>query len=166
MIFDYRGYGRSEGAPDEEGILLDARAARRWLAARANTTEEQIVVMGRSLGGAVAVDLAARDGARGLILESTFTSLPDVAVDHYPFVPAGLVMRNRFDSLSTIARYHGPIVQSHGTADRTVPFHLGRQLFEAANEPKLFFEIEGGDHNDPQPRAWYDALSRFVESLP
>lgn len=163
MIFDYRGYGRSEGAPNEAGVLADARAARRWLAERAGIAEDQIVLLGESLGAAVMVDLAATDGAAGLILEHAFTSLPDVAAYHYPFVPARLLMRSRLDSLSKIAAYRGPLLQAHGDADSIVPFELGRRLFAAANEPKRFIHLENHDHNDPMPPTYYQALDEFLE---
>jgi uncharacterized protein len=105
MTFDYRGYGRSEGEPDEEGILQDARAARAWLARRTGVAGQDVVLMGRSLGGGVAIDLAAEDGARGLILESTFTSLPEVAAGQVAWLPFRLLMRNRLNSLKKIPRY-------------------------------------------------------------
>ena len=166
LIYDYRGYGRSEGSPDEAGILRDARAARAWLAKRTGIDERQIVQFGESLGGGVAVDLAAADGARGLILVSTFTTLPDAAAAHFPWLPVRLVMRTRLDSLSKIGRYHGPLLEMHGDADRVVPFALGRRLFAAANEPKQFVEIANGDHNDPLPSEFLQALDRFLDRLP
>ncbi len=165
LIFDYRGYGRSEGKPDEEGILADARAARAWLAERAGVAERDVVVMGRSVGGAVAVDLAAKDGARALVLESTFTSVPDLAAHHYPWLPVRRLLRTRFDSLSKISNYHGPLLESHGDADTIVPYPLGRRLFDAANDPKQFFPIPGGDHNDFPPREYYEALVAFFDGL-
>ena len=109
------------------------------------------MLMGRSLGGAVAVDLAA-DGARGLVLESTFTSMPEVGQTMLPYLPVRSVMRTQFNSLAKIGKYHGPLLQSHGTADRLIPYAMGRQLFAAANEPKQFIAIPGGDHNDPAER--------------
>ena len=166
LVFDYRGYGRSDGAPNEAGILADARAARAWLARRAGIAESEIVLMGESVGGAVAVDLAAAEGARAIVLESTFTSIPDVAAHHYPWFPVRYVLRTRFDSLAKIPRYRGPLLQSHGDADTIVPYALGRQLFEAANEPKRFLTIPGGDHNDPLGRAYYDELIDFLDELP
>jgi len=165
LIFDYRGYGRSEGdRPDEEGVYADARAARRWLAERTGLAEEEIVMMGRSIGGAVAVELAARDGAEALVLESTFTSLPDMAGRLYPFLPARWVMRNRFDSLEKIGQYAGPLLQTHGDADRLVPIEQGEQLFAAAERatPKEWIVLPGLDHNDPQPLEYYDALREFL----
>lgn len=165
MIFDYRGYGRSAGSPSEAGILADARAARRWLAERAGTSERQIVLMGESLGGGVMVDLAAKDGARALILENTFTSLPEVAAYHYPWLPVKTFMRTRLNAAAQIAGYHGPLLQFHGDADTIIPFALGRRLFEAAGEPKQFVVIAGGDHNDPRTPQWFAALDEFFTRL-
>lgn len=166
LVFDYRGYGRSEGTPSEEGVLADARAARRWLAARANVREEDIVLAGHSLGGGVAVDLAAKDGARGLILESTFSSLPDTAAGHFPLVPVRYLMQTRLDSAAKIPNYRGPLLQTHGDADRIVPYALGRKLFDAANEPKRFVPVPGGGHNDPPSREYLAALDHFFDALP
>lgn len=165
LIYDYRGYGRSEGSPNEEGVIRDARAARAWLAQRAGVAEEQIVLLGRSLGSAVSVQLAAQDGARGLVLESSFTSMPDVAAKHYPWLPVRLVMRNRFDSAEVIGRYHGPLLQSHGDRDTIIPIELGRRLFELANEPKQFYVLRGSDHNDPHPAEYYEVLDAWLEEL-
>ena len=165
MIYDYRGYGRSEGSPDEPGVLADARAARAWLAKRAGIGDREIVQMGESLGGGVAVDLAAADGARGLVLISTFTSLPDVAAIHYPWLPARLLMRTRLDSLAKIANYHGPLLQIHGDADSIVPYTLGRRLFDATNEPKHFVTIRGADHNDPLNAEFYREVDSFLDKL-
>ena len=170
FLFDYRGYGRSDGRPTEEGILQDTRAARTALAERAGVPEDEIVLMGRSLGGGVAVDLAARDGARGLVLESTFTSIPDVAAIHYPFLPVRRLMRTQLDSAAKIGRYAGPLLQSHGDVDRTIPFDLGRRLFAAAAESdgsmRKFYAINDGDHNDPQPPEYFRLLAQFVDALP
>jgi fermentation-respiration switch protein FrsA (DUF1100 family) len=166
MAFDYRGYGHSEGTPSEAGLLADARAARVWLAKRTGLLENDIVLMGRSLGGGVMVDLASSDGARGLILESTFTSLPAVAARQVRWLPVGRLMQNRYDSLSKIGEYHGPLLQSHGDADRLIPYEMGQKLFSAAAEPKKFVTIEHGDHNDPQTPEYYKALDEFIDSLP
>jgi uncharacterized protein len=165
FIFDYRGYGRSEGRPSENGVLADARAARTWLARREGLAEDRLILMGESLGGAVAVDLAAHGGARGLILESTFTTMADVASYHFPWIPVRLLIRTRLDSLGKIKDYHGPLLECHGDADSIVPFHLGRQLFEAANEPKRFIRFPGGDHNDLRGEPYYKALGEFVAGL-
>ena len=158
LVFDYRGYGRSEGMPTEDGILADARAARSWLATNAGVRESDIVLVGHSMGGGVAVDLASRDGARGLVLENTFTSLPDVARNHFPLLPFRHLMHNRLDSLAKIPIYRGPLLVKHGDDDEIVPYALGKKLYAAANEPKQFISIPGGRHNDPPSREYLTAL--------
>ena len=165
LIFDYRGYGQSKGTPTVKGVLLDARAARTWLAEREQIESTDIVLLGRSLGGGVMVDLAASDGARGLILESTFTSLRDVAEEMYPKWMVHAVMRNKLNSHGIIADYSGPLLISHGDSDTVIPFAHGQSLFEAANEPKTFFKLDGTDHNDSQTGEYFEALSRFIDSL-
>jgi pimeloyl-ACP methyl ester carboxylesterase len=165
MTFDYRGYGRSAGQPSEEGILQDARAARRWLAARAGVAERDIILMGQSLGGAVAIDLAAQDGARGLVIASTFTSLPDVGVDHMPWLLPRWNMTMRLDSLSKIKHYRGPLLISHGDADETIPIAHGEKLYEAAPGPKRFLREPGLGHNDPRSEEYRVALEEFLGSL-
>jgi uncharacterized protein len=165
LVFDYRGYGRSEGNPSETGILSDARAARHWLAKRTGVAEADIILHGTSLGGAVVVDLASRDGARGLILENTFTSIRDVAASHFGVLPVHWLLATRLDSLAKIRDYHGPLLQTHGDADRVIPFALGEKLFEAANGPKQFVRVPGGDHNDPPSREYVKALAHFLASL-
>lgn len=165
FVFDYRGFGRSEGAPEEAGILADARAARAWLAQRAGVAETDIVLHGTSLGGGVAVDLAARDGARGLILENTFTSIPDVARRRTPFLPVWRLLSSRLDSLAKIGSYRGPLLQMHGDADRAIPFDLGQRLFAAANEPKTFVRVPGADHNDFADEVYLKEVNRFLNGL-
>ncbi len=166
LIFDYRGYGRSEGKPSEKGILADARAARAWLAKQEHIPEKEIVLMGESLGGGVAVDLAAADGARALVLVSTFNSLPDVAAYHYPLFPVRLLMRTRLDSESKIPNYHGPLLQFHGRDDTVIPFRFGKKLFDAANEPKELVVSEHHDHNDYVPTSFYEKLKKYLDGLP
>jgi fermentation-respiration switch protein FrsA (DUF1100 family) len=167
FAFDYRGYGKSEGSPGEEGILADGHAAQLWLAERLKCRPADIVLMGRSLGASVAVDLAARNGARGLVLQNATTSMPDAAARFYWFLPVHLLMRNRYDSLSKIGRYTGPVLMSHGTADELVPIDLGRKLFEAIpGTHKRFVALEGCGHNDLDPPEFDEALDQFLDSLP
>jgi fermentation-respiration switch protein FrsA (DUF1100 family) len=166
FAFDFRGYGRSAGRPEERGIIEDSCAAQRWLARRAGVSTTDIVVWGRSIGGAIAVQVAVDQGARAMILERTFTSLPDVAACHYPWLPVRRLMRNRFDSLRRIGAYHGPLLQSHGTADEVVPFEQGRQLFAAAAAtPKQFVAMRDVTHNGPNDEDYYTDLQRFLERL-
>lgn len=165
LIFDYRGYGRSEGKPSIQGILKDSRAAHQWLRQRENIKAEQIILLGRSLGALVMVDLAAKRGARALILEGAFSSLADVADHAYPWLPAKALLTHDIKADQLIREYHGPLLQSHGTADRIIPFELGRKVFDAANEPKEFMELPGDDHNDPPPPQYYEKMDEFLASI-
>jgi len=165
FYFDYRGYGRSEGLPSERGVLMDARAARKWLSERTGVPEREIVMAGESLGGAVAIDLAAKDGAAGLVLESTFTSLPDVASSLFPYTPARYLLRNRFDSISKIGQYEGPLLVFHGDADKLIPIEQSRKLLAAAKGPKSMTTIPGEGHNWSPTPEYMDQLDRFFTAL-
>lgn len=166
LVFDYRGYGRSEGTPTVLGLLADARAARAYLAAREKIAESQIVLLGESLGGGIAVDLAAHDGARGLILESTFSSLRDVAAAHYPEFLVSMLVADKLNSAAQITKYRGPLLQVHGEADQVIPLASGRRLFEAANQPKTLLTLPRHDHDDRLPAEYYTTIGRFLEQLP
>ena len=170
FIFDYRGYGNSEGTPSEQGLYLDAEAALEYTKTRTGLQpEEGIVYFGRSLGAAVAVELATRYPPRALILESPFTSIQDMAHKTHPvvskLVPLGFVVQSRFDALSKIGQVHKPVMVLHGDQDDLIPFDMGRALFEAANEPKAFYAIRGAEHNDTYAVGgvpYFDALRAFV----
>jgi alpha-beta hydrolase superfamily lysophospholipase len=162
LIFDYPGYGRSEGRPSEAGCYAAAEAAYQWLTDEKGLPADQVVLYGRSLGSAVAVDLASRRPHRALILVSPFTSLPDVVHHLYPVLPAEALMRNRFPSLAKIGRCTQPVFMVHGTADRQVPFELGQELFAAANEPKRFLAVEGAHHGDCLTAAFFPAVHEFL----
>ena len=166
FVFDYRGYGRSEGTPTIPGLLRDARAARAFVAQREGIKEPDVILVGESLGGAIAVDLAAEDGARALVLQSTFASFKEVAAAHYPALLVDALVANRLDSAARVKNYRGPLFQVHGAADRTIPLEQGRRLFAAANEPKSFVTLPGHDHNDPLPESYYAKLQQFLTRLP
>ena len=166
FVFDYRGYGRSRGKPHERGCIADGLAAQRWLANKEGMSTRDIVVMGRSIGGGVAVAVAAEQGARALVLENTFTRMTDAAASLYPWLPVRLVMRNRYNSIRRIANYHGPLFQCHGTGDEIVPIELGRTLHAAApGGPKQFCEIPFARHNDSPPPNYYAALAQFLDQV-
>lgn len=164
FILDYRGFGKSKGRPTVAGVTADAQAARKEAARRAGVRESDIVLMGRSLGGAIAVQLAAARKPRGLIIESSFTSFREIAMFHMPYA-GWIVKKSRLNSLSRIAGYQGPVLISHGDRDRTVPFKHGQALFKAATGRKTFVRIPGGGHNDPPTREYRDRLDEFIESL-
>lgn len=166
LAFDYRGYGRSEGVPTQAGALDDARAARTFLANATSAKETDVVLMGRSFGGAIVIQLAAESPARALIVESTFCSLKEEALHVAPRL-AFLVHPDRFNSVISIAEHKGSLLHSHGSADRLIPYSQGVKLFQAANHPKTHVRIPGGQHNDPYPRPQYDKIMRqFIADLP
>jgi len=161
FMFDYRGYGRSQGSPSVEGAIQDAQAARKKLCELANIKDSEMILMGESLGGAVVVQLAAESAPRALILQSTFSSLKEVADVHFPML-SWLVPPSKLNSVSKIGMYHGPLLQSHGNADQTVPLASGQKLFQAANEPKEFMTISGADHNDWLTEEYLHKLDEFI----
>jgi fermentation-respiration switch protein FrsA (DUF1100 family) len=164
FIVDYRGYGRSEGKPNEQGLYRDATASWRYLVDEKAFEPKRIILFGVSLGAAVAVDLATRVDPAGLIVESAFTSVPDMAAHHYRIVP-GVLIRTRMDSLSKIAMVRAPKLHIHSRSDEIAPFALGHRLFEAAPGPKRLFELEGAGHNETYlvgGAAYFDAMRSFV----
>lgn len=147
LAVDYRGYGDSEGVPDESGLYKDAMACYRYVADTLGTPATRIVLYGQSLGSAVAVDLATRVTHAALVVEGAFTSAADRGQELYPFLPVRWMMRNRFDSLKKIPGIRTPKLFIHARSDEVIPVLHGRKLFEAAVEPKKFLELRGG-HND------------------
>lgn len=169
FIFDYRGYGHSQGQPSEAGTYLDAEAALAYLQSRTDIDQDAIVIFGRSLGGAVAVDLASKYPCMGLILESTFTSLVDLF--EMPIDIKELRSRMspiKYNSFSKVKRVKAPLLMLHGDRDEVVPFQSGLTLYKAANQPKQFCLIEGAGHNDTYivgGQAYVDALRDFIDGL-
>ncbi len=166
LIVDYRGYGRSKGSPSEPGLYRDARAAWDELTGPLGVPPERVVVLGKSLGGAVAVALAAEVSPAGLVVQSSFTSARDMAARVFPFVPAAL-LRTRLDSAARIGAVRCPKLFVHGTADEVVPYELGRRLFAAAPEPKRWLDVPAAHHNDVYlvgGEAYLAALREFIAS--
>ena len=147
LLFEYPGYGKSAGKPTEKGCYAAGDAAMRWLMDEAKVPANRVVILGESLGGGTAVELATRHDHRALVLVFTFTSLPVVAKVHYKLLPTRILMRTRFDNLAKIGRCRRPVFVAHGTADDVVPFAHGEALFAAANEPKEFLRLEGFGHD-------------------
>ncbi len=154
FLFDYRGYGLSEGSPSEDGLYLDAEAAFEYMKSRSlgeYGNQPDTVFYGRSLGAAVAVELAIRYPSRAVILESPFPSIKAMVKNAYPFLPSGLLVsmfEARFESDSKIDRVRSPLMVIHGDSDTVVPASLGKELYERAVHPKRFYLISGADHND------------------
>lgn len=166
LIFDYRGYGRSEGTANEEGTYADARGALDWLEER-GWRPERMIYFGRSLGAGVAVQMALEKEPAGLVLETPFPSVPAMGRHHYSlfYFLLGWTVQARYDSLEKISRLHVPLLIFQGDRDNIVPEKMARRLFERANEPKTFYLIPGAGHNDTYDvggREYWDAWRRFL----
>jgi uncharacterized protein len=167
FIFDYRGYGRSAGAPSETGTYLDGEAALALMRTKlGDDGADRIVLFGRSLGAAVAAEMAARSLSQSLILESPFVSIAEMARLYFPLLPIGPLLMTRYDIQSTIQKVKVPVLVLHGDRDSVVPFEHGKKIFAAAPEPKAFFTIAGADHNDTYViggEAYYQKLKEFID---
>lgn len=165
FIFDYRGYGKSGGSPSEQGTYRDAMAAWRYLVETRKLKPRRIILLGESLGGAVAAWLAARERPGALILASVFTSAPDLGAEVYSFLPVRLLSRYRYHTRDYLASVQSPVLVAHSREDDIVSFRHGQALFAAAHGPKAFLEMRGG-HNDGfifMREAWTAALGAFLD---
>ena len=148
LLVDYRGYGGNPGRPREAGLALDARAANQWIGQHAEG--HPVVFFGESLGAAVAVELAVAHPPAALILRSPFTSLVDVAKEHYPLIAFRFLLRDQFPSNERIDAVTSPVLVIAGSEDSIVPLTLSRELYELAPAPKELVIVQGADHNDPE----------------
>jgi fermentation-respiration switch protein FrsA (DUF1100 family) len=167
FAFDYRGYGESEGAPSEDGLYRDADASYRYLRDTLGVPPERIVLFGHSLGSAVAVELAGRVPAAGLILDGALTSVVDRAQELFPYAPVRWIAASRYPSIERVGELTLPKLFLHARADEVIPIAHGRRLFEAAAQPKRFVELQGthGDAFDADSAAYFGAIGRFVTEL-
>lgn len=167
LIIDYAGYGESEGTPSENSLYQSAHAAWKYLISDKKVVAEKIIIFGRSLGGAVAVNLATKVKAGGLILESTFSSVRDVVDIIFPVMSNFLYLRYSFDSLGKIKKVNYPVLMIHSPDDEVIPFELGVKLFQEVTAKKDFLQIKGG-HNDgfmQSIRPYMQSLRAFSESI-
>ena len=167
LIIDYRGYGQSAGKITEKGIYRDADAAWRYLTENRGIASSNIVIFGRSLGASVASRQAAQQRPLALVVESSFTSVPDIAQDLYPWLPARWLSRLRHATRDYVADVHCPILVIHSRDDEIIPFQHGEAIFAAANEPKTLLPLRG-THNDAflyDERTYTDGLRMFLTGL-
>ncbi len=164
FIYDYRGYGRSTGSPSEEGLYADARAAWQWLTEEQGIAGREVVLFGRSMGGAVAAKLATEVEAGGLIVESSFSSVPDIASELYWWLPVRWLARIKFPTLDLVAAADEPLLVVHSPDDEIIPFQHGQRIFDAAEGPRTLLELQG-DHNTGFIRSeaiYREGLDRFI----
>ncbi len=167
FIFDYRGFGQSQGTPSEQGTYKDIQAAWEYLVQKEQIPPEKILLWGRSLGGPIAAYMAKKKQSCGLILESTFTSIPEMAKKVYPFLPVKRVVRFNYPTRKFLPEISCPLLIIHSTEDELVPYHFGRELFDAAREPKRFLQIRGG-HNEGHLVSGFDyvqGVKGFISEL-
>ena len=162
LLFDYRGYGNSEGRPGEEGTYRDAQAAYQWLRV-AGFAATNIFAYGESLGGGIATELALREPVGGLILESTFTSTADVGAELFPWLPVRLLSTIKYDNHAKLPRVKVPVLIMHSRDDRLIPYRLSQENMAAANEPKLFQEIKGG--HGAAGEECHEGMEKFLSAL-
>jgi pimeloyl-ACP methyl ester carboxylesterase len=169
FLLDYRGYGLSEGRPSERGTRLDAEAAARYVTNELGVKPRQLVYFGRSLGGAVATQLAARRPPAALVLESPLPSVMRMTRASYPWLAPVVtpLFLTRYDTLRAIRHVRAPVFVAHGDQDEAIPFELGREVFEAAPDPKVWYPVVGGGHNDMAVvggAAYFDAIDAFIST--
>lgn len=165
FIFDYRGYGKSPGRPSEKGTYLDALAAYNYLVSRKDVDKDRILAYGKSLGGAVAIELATKVEVCAAIVESTFTSTIDMGKEIYPFLPLKFIVTMDYDAISKIGRIAAPKLIIHSKDDEVVPLYMGQRLFQAASEPKEFYQMHMGGHNEALFMAKDEFRKRIDEFL-
>jgi fermentation-respiration switch protein FrsA (DUF1100 family) len=162
LLYDYPGYGKSSGRPSEAGCYAAGEAALRWLGEEQHVPPGEVILVGESLGGAVAIELATHHPVRLLVLHGAFTSFPDMAQVRVPFYPVRSLVRNRMENEEKIGLARCPVLITHGTADDVVPFRQGERLFAAAREPKRFLRMEGHGHGPPNQPDFFVAVKRFL----
>jgi fermentation-respiration switch protein FrsA (DUF1100 family) len=168
LLYDYPGYGKSSGRPSEAGCYAAGDAAIRWLAEEQHVPVGEIILVGESMGGAIATELATRYEVRLLILHGAFTSFPDMAQQRFPIFPGRYLVHNRMDNEARVGQIRCPVLLTHGTADAVVPFAQGERLFAAAHEPKRFLRLEGCGHASPCNEDFFEEVRSFLArtSLP
>ncbi len=167
LVFDYRGYGESEGVPSEEGTRLDALAFWEHLTGERGVPPERIILWGRSLGGAVAARLASETKPAALVVEAAFTSIPDMGAERYPFLPVRLLSRYEYSTEHYVAEAPCPVLVIHSPEDSVVPYAFGRRLYEAAPAPKEFLEIFGrhGDGYVTAEKVYAEGVEAFLAGV-
>ena len=162
LLYDYPGYGKSSGRPSEAGCYAAGAAALRWLVEDQRVLANEVILVGESMGGAVAVELATHHPVRLLVLQGAFTSFPDMAQGWIPFYPSRYLVHNRMDNEAKIGLVRCPVLITHGTADTVVPFRQGERLYAAAREPKRFIRLEAHGHGPPNKADFFEAVRLFL----
>ena len=164
LIVAYRGFSGNKGKPTEAGLYEDARSALNWLI-KQNVKEDQIIIYGESLGTGVSIEVAQNKKFAGIILESPFTSMVDAGKFYYPYLPVSLLLKDRYETIKKLKNINIPILIMHGKKDRIVPFHMGKKVFEKANEPKFSYFPDNDDHMMDYNEDLLKSLSTFFKTI-
>jgi len=164
LIFAWRGFSGNKGNPTEKGLYEDALSAVKWLKNN-GINEKDIILYGESLGTAIAIEIAQNKDFAGIILESPFTSMVDAGKEKYPFLPVKFLLKDKYQSSAKIKNINSPILIMHGKVDKLVPFHMGKKMYELANEPKYYYFSEYDDHMMEYNETLLNELKKFINSL-
>ena len=164
LIVAYRGFSGNKGKPTEVGLYEDAQSALNWLT-KQNIRENQIIIYGESLGTAVSIEVAQNKKFAGIILESPFSSMVDAGKFYYPYLPVSLLLKDRYENVKKLKNINSPILVMHGKKDKIVPFHMGKQVFEKANDPKFFYFPDNDDHMMDYNEDLLKTLSTFFKTI-
>jgi fermentation-respiration switch protein FrsA (DUF1100 family) len=164
LIYDYPGYGRSTGKASEQTCYAAAQTAWDWLRQEQKVPPAKVLLLGASLGGAMSLELARQHDCRAVVLIKAFTSIPDMAQQMFPWLPARYLVHHQYDNLAKLPHVHRPVFIVHGTGDQVIPYTHGERLFAAANEPKEFLRLDGDDHNTPLPDDFFERVRRFLRA--
>ena len=164
LLVSWRGFSKNKGKPTEKGLYEDARSAVEWLKSK-NVGENNIIIYGESLGTGIATEIAQNKNFAGIILESPFTSMIDAGKDKYPYLPVKLLLKDKYESNKKIKNINSPILIMHGKVDKIVPFHMGKKMYELANEPKYYYFSEYDDHMMEYNESLLKVLKDFINGL-
>ena len=164
LIIAYRGFSGNTGSPSENGLYEDANSAKVWLN-KNGVNDKDIIIYGESLGTAVAIDLASRYKFSGIILESPFTSMLELAQKYYPIIPVKLILKDRYESKKKLNDIKSPVLVMHGRNDNIVPFYMGQQIYEALSEPKFAYFNDQDDHMMEYNKELISSVKKFLEQI-
>jgi len=164
LIFAYRGFSGNEGKPSEKGLYKDARAVKYWLNLN-NIKDSEIILYGESLGTAIAVDLAKEFNFSGIILESPFTSMVELAKKYYPYLPVKLVLKDKYETIRKLDQINSPILIMHGAKDTIVPFEMGLKIYEIVNSPKYNYFNDNDDHMMDYNEDLVQSIRNFIKTI-
>jgi len=164
LIVAYRGFSGNQGKPSEQGLYEDARSTLNWLKMK-GVKDKNLILYGESLGTAVAIEAAQNKDLAGIILESPFTSMIDLAQKYYPFFPVKLLLKDKYETIKKLPTINSPLLVLHGKLDTIVPFSMGKKLFEKANDPKFKYFVNNDDHMMRYDQELLDEIKKFISSI-